>query len=859
MRPLEHRNSGVVGDGFPEGSVTASVTGDGTPIPFAPSASDLDRGDVLAGRFQIEALIGTGGSGRVLRAFDRESRMLVALKILRQELAGEAVWAERFARELRVGRAISHPNVCRVFDIGEADGHRFLSMELATGGSLRADVPKVDAWQAARRDRPARAWAEKVSDARAIVAGVAALHQEGIVHRDLKPENILRMHDGRLVVTDFGLATDPGSGPGTTIMVGTPSYMAPEVVMGEPATLRSDVWGLGVVLHEIFFGLRPQWKVLGRGYRRFVRPEAARTNVELAVANLCGRCADDDPQSRPETATEVGRELERALRGKRVLSRHLRRRITWGATAIAAVTGLLVVKAHFANRAEASLSQAAAAKDEAVVVPTGRPADWSENSTTLAAFPGRLHCFQVIDHGRRSRVVWGAPRRAEDIDVKTGLRTPSELLAETYRDGCPSLSPAGDKLLFEETSDAGTRIMFASSPTGAGAKQLTRGSGPVWLPNGQEFVYALDTRHAAMFSLPTREMTLVTDESDRPRLLGDYAVDPSGSRMAVLYATDDVNNLLVVHSLPGLEVLSRVPLRSTAGRLQFGERGDVLLSGDRIDGVSRIAPEDFGHPVLHNVGRMPDWDIRDVTFTGGDILVTARQLNNDLWVERGGEREPLTHDGVSVHGSLSKQGALLLQRRTKAGAFVIFLRLPDGSERQVSAGPVDATPTFLPDGNTWVYAKLDAGQLIKCHIADQSCAPILTDKLVPAYPSGDPSGSQIAYVTLMNGARVRVASADGGQARDFGPASDKCAPVWTTSRRLWIATPTDGQDLLWAEVDADTGKHAGPTRKVAVPPGQDCAVPTDLELSRQTEPTARIVSVRQENARMVRLSVRGAI
>src|SRR3954451_24145956 len=134
-----------------------SVTGVGVPNVLLVITRELQRGDVLGARYQIEAVIGTGGSGRVLRAFDREARMPVALKILRPEFAADPVWAERFSRELRIGRSIIHPNVCRVFDIGDADGHKFLSMELASGGSIRADVPKVGATRMTPT-RPQRAW-----------------------------------------------------------------------------------------------------------------------------------------------------------------------------------------------------------------------------------------------------------------------------------------------------------------------------------------------------------------------------------------------------------------------------------------------------------------------------------------------------------------------------------------------------------------------------------------------------------------------------------------------------------------------------------------------------------------------------
>ncbi len=206
---------------------------------------DIERGTVLAGRYQIEDIIGKGGSGIVLRVFDRTAQNVVALKVLKTELARDAKWEKRFSRELRLGRPIQHPNVCRIFDIGEADGHRFLTMEIAQGGSLRDELRRGGALE-----RPIEA---KMADARAVIAGLAALHAAGVVHRDFKPDNLLRMEDGRLVLSDFGLATDAATAPGATVLIGTPHYMAPEVLAGEPATSRSDVWALGVVLSRDLF------------------------------------------------------------------------------------------------------------------------------------------------------------------------------------------------------------------------------------------------------------------------------------------------------------------------------------------------------------------------------------------------------------------------------------------------------------------------------------------------------------------------------------------------------------------------------------------------------------------------------
>ena len=219
------------------------------PAVTRERAPEIQPGDLLAGRYQIEAMLGKGGSGVVLRAFDRVSATVVAVKVLKPGLTHDPRWEKRFQRELRLGRPIRHPNVCRIFDIGDADGYRFLTMEFATGGTLRDLIKK---------NQPLRPLPERLADAAGAIAGLAAIHGAGIVHRDVKPDNMLRMDDGRLVLSDFGLATDLPDSTMVSVFVGTPHYMAPEVREGDPATTRSDVWSLGVVLHEIFFGRRPE-------------------------------------------------------------------------------------------------------------------------------------------------------------------------------------------------------------------------------------------------------------------------------------------------------------------------------------------------------------------------------------------------------------------------------------------------------------------------------------------------------------------------------------------------------------------------------------------------------------------------
>src|SRR5262249_36226709 len=149
--------------------------------PLGPSA-ELRQRQLLAGRYLLEGELGQGGVGRVFRAYDSATKTKVALKIVRPEVAGRRRWMQRLGRGGRHAREVQHPNVCRIFELGEADGFTFFTMELASRGVLSADLPTT-----ARRPL-----AERLADARGLAAGVAAIHAAGIVHRDLKPANVLR-------------------------------------------------------------------------------------------------------------------------------------------------------------------------------------------------------------------------------------------------------------------------------------------------------------------------------------------------------------------------------------------------------------------------------------------------------------------------------------------------------------------------------------------------------------------------------------------------------------------------------------------------------------------------------------------
>src|SRR5262249_3807759 len=212
----------------------------------APYEAKFISGAILADRYRIVGLLGRGGMGEVYRADDLKLSQPVALKFLPESLASDGAALARFHREVRVARQVSHPNICRVFDIGEIEGEHFLSMEYIDGEDLASLLRRIG-----------RLSADKGVDiARQLCAGLAAAHESGVLHRDLKPANVMIDGRGKARITDFGLAGLAGEIRGDEVRAGTPAYIAPEQLAGEDVSIKSDIYSLGLVLYETFTGKR---------------------------------------------------------------------------------------------------------------------------------------------------------------------------------------------------------------------------------------------------------------------------------------------------------------------------------------------------------------------------------------------------------------------------------------------------------------------------------------------------------------------------------------------------------------------------------------------------------------------------
>ena len=286
--------------------------GSGSPKPISDNALRMVQlfppGSVLAGRYQILRLLGEGGMGAVYQARDQELDRLIALKVIRPELAGNPAILQRFKQELILARHVTHKNVVRIFDLGESDGIKFITMEYVDGEDLRASL----------RSRGKFAPQDAVHIIEQICRALDAAHAEGVIHRDLKPQNVMRDAQGRIVVMDFGLARslEAGGMTQTGMLVGTMEYMSPEQAVGGELDQRSDLFALGLIFYELLTGQMPYKadtalaSLMKRTQERAIPPSQIDRAVPKVLSTIVSRCLERDPKLRYHSALEILQQLE---------------------------------------------------------------------------------------------------------------------------------------------------------------------------------------------------------------------------------------------------------------------------------------------------------------------------------------------------------------------------------------------------------------------------------------------------------------------------------------------------------------------------------------------------------------------
>ena len=290
-----------------------------SPVPILPSQTAqganglagngvlLNIGTVLGGRYEILELLGQGGMGAVYKAADREVDRIVAVKVIRPEMASNPEILARFKQELLLSSKVTDRHVIRIYDLGEAQGVKFITMEFMEGDNLHKIL----------KQRGKLEIVEAVEIMEQVVSGLAAAHREGIIHRDLKPANIMRDKSGRVVVMDFGLArTFSGDGMTQTgMMLGTMEYMSPEQAQGMDVKASSDIFTVGLILYELLAGVTPFYaesaiaSLLMRTQKPASRLVDVDKNIPGTLSNIVAKCLEKDPANRYQSAEDLDADL----------------------------------------------------------------------------------------------------------------------------------------------------------------------------------------------------------------------------------------------------------------------------------------------------------------------------------------------------------------------------------------------------------------------------------------------------------------------------------------------------------------------------------------------------------------------
>lgn len=267
------------------------------------SAAVFQIGELLGGRYEILQLLGEGGMGAVYKASDRELNRFVALKVIRPELASDPSILARFKQELLLAHQVTHRNVIRIYDLGEAEGVKFITMEFIEGKDLRTLI----------QEKKKFAPEEAVDIIQQVCQALEAAHNVGVIHRDLKPQNIMQDSAGRILVMDFGLARTLG-GDGMTqtgAIVGTMEYMSPEQALGKELDQRSDIFALGLILYEMLTGKGPfvaesaLASLIKRTQERATPVSDVDAQIPGTLSGIVSKCLERDRSERYQSVPDI--------------------------------------------------------------------------------------------------------------------------------------------------------------------------------------------------------------------------------------------------------------------------------------------------------------------------------------------------------------------------------------------------------------------------------------------------------------------------------------------------------------------------------------------------------------------------
>jgi Tol biopolymer transport system component len=757
------------------------------------------------GPYRIDAFIGAGGMGEVYRARDTRLGRDVAIKILPAAYATDAERLWRFEQEARAAGALNHPNLLTLYDTGTADGQPYLVTELLDGETLRDRIARGPV-------APARACAIAADIAR----GLAAAHAKGIVHRDLKPENVIITRDGRVKILDFGLAKlrppDPGPNDATSAqplqtaaqtVMGTPGYMAPEQVRGEPADARADLFALGAILFELLTGKRAFNRASRiETFNAILNDETpaltgSPASISSAVERVVRRCLEKDPDARFQSASDLAFALGTALAvappADAVL--HARRRIVAvSAAAIALVAAAVVALAVVERR-----TPAANPTRDVIRFVIQSPPDQALSGDFAISPDGRVLVYSARESGGRGMSRLFA-RRLDEFSASP--------LPGTDGGGNAFFSPDGRSIGFNTG-----RILKKTTVAGT-ASPITLVTvdenffGATWLPN-EEIVYAARDHGLRRVTAGGEPKNVTTVDRSRGEIDHHFPLAlPDGK--TILFTIHERSNVFKIGAL-SLATGERKVLIDNGFDVRYLPTGHLVYAdGNALFAVPfdarRVEIEGSAMKLVNDVVTDPASGQADYRLSATGTLVynalPSRQERALVWVDRSGNETPLPVGQRSyMQPRLSPDGSRIAIAAVDKEREDIWLY--DISTQALTRATLEGrnrAPLWTPDGRALIYSSArGATQQLFIQPIDATVPPrSLLSQEDGAFPAGTSvDGRTLVYVdsppTEMRDIRFLAIDATGG-----------AKPAGQPIRGDWPALSPDGRWLAFTELENGT-------------------------------------------------------
>jgi serine/threonine protein kinase len=753
---------------------------------------DEPRTGLMLGHYRVGTRIGAGGMGTVYDGYDTRLGRAVAIKLLPSAFTGDRERVQRFEREWRAISLLNHPNIVSLYDAGFAEGHHYIATELVEGQTLR----KIGA--AGRLSRAAL-----VDLGMQLSSALAAAHGAGVLHRDIKPENIMMRPDGIAKVLDFGLAklNEATTVDGETALTrhgnlaGTVRYLAPEQVLGKPASAASDLYSVGVVLYELATGVQPFSGPTDGAifdvilHRMPEPPQRLCPTLDDGVAEILMRLLEKDPDLRFQTAADLRASLRRLSRGESAgnpansLTAPNRKQRMWWPAAGLLVAGMALVLYWFYGRPSPRTAQRLPIRFERL---TEAPGD---------------ELFPQLNADGTQFVYASAIDRQSDIFLqRAGGSTPINLTKDSPADDThPALSRDGSQIAFR--SERGEGGIFVMEATGENPRRVSsRGFHPAWSPDGRAIVCSTESFTApSIRGTPSSRLLIIDLATRTERVLGsDDAIQPSwsphGHRIAYW------------------------------GLAAGGQRNVYTIS----------AGTGAGAPVAVTADAAVDWN--PVWSPSGEELyfLSDRGGTMNLWRvpidERSGlprgEPSPLTVPALyAMHFGLAAGGNVFtfVQAQQETSLYSVAF----DEQRQETRGPITPAISSANSRNVYNFSFSADGQQIVHDTVGESQEDIwiadlngsgrrrlTSDSFKDRSPSWSPVSNEIAFFSDRSGDYDEwVIRADGSGLRQLTHGAHMQKPIWTADGSRILAARLPGAPAF---VDP---RAAGPVPNPVTAPG----------------------------------------